>query len=285
MPNGIEGRTPRPGIEETRVVEARGARIHAEGFGTGPPLILLHAGITDRRMWDRQVCALEGQGRVVRYDSRGFGKTLAPEGAYVPHEDLFAVMDAFGIRNASLVGASMGGATAIDAALEQPERISSLVLAAPGLAGYAFTDAATIRRWAAIDAAYERGEYDRVVELEVELWVAGPRRGLRDVDPQVVGAVRTMLRESYPASARFELRRPEPSALHRLEEIEIPTLVVVGEGDVPDMLRIADALAARIPRAIRVVMSGVAHLPSMERGREFNALVLGHLDRVTEHEA
>lgn len=267
---------------ETRVVEVGEARIHAEVSGSGAPVVLLHAGIADRRMWDPQVPAFEETYRVVRYDARGYGNTLAPEGPYVPHEDLFAVMDTFGISRAHIVGASMGGATAIDAALREPTRVAGLVLVAPGLAGYSFTDAPTVSQWPIIEAAYEKGDYDRVVELEMQLWAAGPRRRLAEVNPQIVETVRTMLRASYPASAKFELRRPDPPAIERLDGIEAPTLVVVGDGDVPDMLRIADTITAQVPRALKVVMSGVAHLPSMERAAEFNALVLGHLDRATE---
>ena len=270
---------------ETRVVEIGEAHIHAEASGTGEPVVLLHTGITDRRMWDSQVPSFEEAHRAVRYDARGYGNTRAPPEPYAPHEDLFAVMDAFGIARAHLVGASMGGATAIDAALTEPQRVASLVLAAPGLAGYSFTDAPTASRWPIIEAAYEKGDYDRVVELEMEMWVAGPRRRLADVDPRIVVKVRVMLRSSYPASAKFELRRPEPPALERLGAIEAPTLVVVGDADVPDMLRIADTVTAQVPRARKVVISGVAHLPNMERAAEFNALVLGHLDRVAEERA
>jgi len=267
---------------ETRAIEVGEARIHAEASGTGAPVILLHTGITDRRMWDPQVPAIEEGYRVVRYDARGYGNTRAPPEAYAPHEDLFAVMDAFGIARAHLVGASMGGATAIDAALSEPGRVASLVLAAPGLAGYSFTDASTAGRWPIIEAAYEKGDYDRVVELEMEMWVAGPHRALADIDPAIVEKVRVMLRDSYPASAKFELRRPEPPALERLGAIEAQTLVIVGDADVPDMLRIAETVTTHMPHALKVVMSGVAHLPSMERAAEFNALVLGHLDRETD---
>jgi pimeloyl-ACP methyl ester carboxylesterase len=270
---------------ETRVIEVGEARIHAEASGTGAPVVLIHAGITDRRMWDPQIPALEEGYRVVRYDARGYGNTLGPLGPYAPHEDLFAVMDAFGIARAHLVGGSMGGATAIDAALAQHERVAGLVLAAPGLAGYSFTDAPTVSRWPIIEAAYEKGDYDRVVELEMEMWVAGPRRRLADVDPRIVEKVRTMLRASYPESAKFELRHPDPPAIERLAAIEAPTLVVVGDADVPDMLRIADTVAAQVPRALKVVMSEVAHLPNMERAAKFNALVLGHLEHVTEERA
>jgi len=270
---------------ETRVVEVGDARIHAEVSGTGAPVVLLHTGISDRRMWDPQVPGLEEGYRVVRYDARGYGNTRAPPEPYAPHEDLFAVMDAFGVVRAHLLGASMGGATAIDAALTEPQRVSSLNLAAPGLAGYSFTDASTASRWPIIEAAYEKGDYDRVVELEMEMWVAGPRRKLAAVDPTIVEKVRAMLRASYPASAKFELRRPEPPALERLGAIEAPTLVVVGDADVPDILRIAETVTAQVPRALRIVMSGVAHLPNMERAAEFNALVRGHLDRVTDESA
>jgi pimeloyl-ACP methyl ester carboxylesterase len=259
-------------------VEAGDARLHYVDAGKGDAVVFLHAGIADLRMWDPQVPAFADAYRVVCYDARGYGRTEAPVGPYVPHEDLFAVMDDLGIERAHLVGGSMGGATAIDAALADPPRVAGLVLAAPGLGGYSFTDPATIAKWPEIEAAFEKGDYDRVVDLELRMWLAGPRRRLEDLDPGIVANVRTMLRESYPASARLELRRPKPAAIERLSEIGSSTLVLVGNADVPDMMRIADLVAGGVLRALKVVISGIAHLPNMERPAEFNALALGHLD-------
>lgn len=270
------------GTADGAIVEVGDARLYAEVAGTGPPVVLLHTGISDRTMWAGQFRSFQVGYRVVRYDARGYGKTQAPVAPYAPHEDLFAIMDAFGIQRAHLIGASMGGTTAIDAALAEPERVAGLVLVAPGLAGYALTDRTTLNRLSLIEAAYGEGDYDRATELELDLWVVGLRRRLADVDPQIVEQVRTMLRASLPASAQFELRRPQPPAIERLGSLDAQTLLVLGDSDVPDMARIGNPIVREAPRVRKVVMSGVAHLPSMERPNEFNAFALGHLDRATE---
>jgi pimeloyl-ACP methyl ester carboxylesterase len=114
---------------------ANGARLFYEEAGEGPAVVLVHGGLGDLRMWDGVVPLLAASHRVVRLDVRGFGRSDAPAGEFSPHEDLRALLDGLGIESAALVGLSLGGRIVLDAALELPERVSALVLVAPGVNG------------------------------------------------------------------------------------------------------------------------------------------------------
>src|SRR5260370_41812775 len=123
---------------------------------------------------------------------------------------------------------------------------------------------------------------DAAIGGEMEFWVYGRGRSAADVDPQVRKAVREM--DSFN-SARFppdaKPERIKPPAIGRLQEIRVPTLVIVGDRDVEDIRQAAEELGRGIRGATLVVMPGVAHVPNMERPEEFNRLVLDFLNVVT----
>lgn len=260
---------------EAGFADVNGARLHYEIAGEGPPLVLLHAGIADGRMWNPQMPALAERFRVLRYDARGYGRSDMPPGPFTRHEDLRGLLRRLGFERAALVGASMGGATALDFALEYPELAAVLVLVGSGLGGYQFSD--SFKQYdEAEEAALERGDLDAVVEINLRQWVDGPTRTPETVNPEVRTAVARMIRDAS-TSTEGRPRRLNPPAIERLAEVRAPTLVLVGDLDVPDMLTVADTLTAGIPGARRAVIHGAAHLPSMERPEEFTRLVLDFL--------
>src|SRR5215216_7930834 len=96
-------------LRETGMAAVNGTRIYYEAAGEGEPLVLVHAGIADSRMWEGQIAAFAERYRVIRYDLRGFGKTEMVEGPFSHHEDLRGLLDFLGVRRTHLVGCSMGG--------------------------------------------------------------------------------------------------------------------------------------------------------------------------------
>jgi pimeloyl-ACP methyl ester carboxylesterase len=260
------------------LAEVNGASLYYEIVGAGEPVILLHAGIADRRMWDRQLEALAEHCRVVRYDRRGFGRSPLTDVPYAHHEDLRDLLDGLGIERASLVGCSMGGAAAIDFALRYPERVRAMVLVGSAVSG-AESDEPPPKEWDELVAADEAGDLERVSELEVRIWVDGPYRSPEEVDPAVRDLVREMnlIALRSEASGLGEERPADPSAAERLGEIQVPSLVVVGALDRPEIVARSEALARHVPRAGKVVMDGTAHVPNMERPQEFNEAVLAFL--------
>ncbi len=271
-------------MSESRSVTGRdvgGAELSYEVAGDEPAVVLLHAGIADRRMWEPQVEPFVAAGyRVIRYDLRGYGDSALLSGPFSNLDDLHGLLEQLGIERASLVGVSYGGRIALEFAIAYPERVEALVLVGAGLRDAEWSD--EIKRFGdEEESLLEGGDLEGAVELNLRMWVDGPSRGPGEVDPDVRERVREMQRRAF----EVQLAKPDagpdspfdPPASARLDEVRCPTLVVAGELDQPDILRIADQLATGIPGAQKAVIPGTAHAPSMEKPDEFNELVLQFL--------
>ncbi len=251
-----------------------GAKLFYRTAGDGPPLLLLHAGICDGRMWEDQIGEFARTHRVIAPDFRGFGQSKMVAGPFAHRHDLRALMDRLGVGRAILVGGSMSGKTTLDFVLEYPSRVEALILVASALSGYRFTDAGTLAAWEASDAALEAGRHDEAAEIEIKTWVAGPRRSLDQIDLSLRQRVRDMLIQSYATPPDLGDEQPlDPPAIGRLGEVRAPTLIIVGDEDRPDIVAIAGLLESGIADAKKVVMRGAAHLPNLEQPTVFNRLV------------
>jgi 3-oxoadipate enol-lactonase len=254
--------------------------LYHELKGDGPPLVLVHAGICDSRMWDPQWQTFAAGHRLLRYDMRGFGRSPIPPEPYSHAADLAALLDSQAITGAALVAVSMGGRVALELAVARPDLVSRLVLSGPGLPDHEWSQA--VRDYgAAEDAAIAAGDLDAASEINVRFWVDGAGRTPDQVDARVRSAVHEMQRRALElqieAGDAAEERLTVEGIGERLSEIGVPTLVLVGEHDVADMHAIADRITAAVPDARREQIAGTAHLPSMERPEEFDRLVLGFL--------
>lgn len=158
-------------------LQVNGARIHYERAGSGFPVIFLHAGIADSRMWEPEVEVLAKHFDVIRPDQRGFGQSDLPATRWSAIADLLAIMDSLGLKPAHLVGCSMGGELAIDFALEHPERVSKLVLVGPSISGANFGKNYP-DLWAPVKAADEAHDLAALNQAEMKLFLAGPRRSV-----------------------------------------------------------------------------------------------------------
>ena len=248
--------------------------------GTGSPVLLIHAGICDSRMWEPQWQSFPPAHRTVRCDLRGFGRTPLPAEGYSHARDVARLLERLELGAVALVGVSLGGRVALEVALARPDLVDRLVLVAPGLPGHEWSDA--VRRYGEQeDAALERGDLDAAVEANLSMWVDGPHRQPDAVDPSVRRAVGEMQRRAFelqlPVWEQAEEELLVPDAGSRYVEIRVPTLVLVGVEDVSDMHSIADRLASGIPGARKAEIPGTAHVPSLERPEEFDRLVLPFL--------
>ncbi len=240
-----------------------------ETAGAGRPLVFIHAGIADSRMWDRQFSDLADSFTVVRYDMRGFGRTPPAEGPYAHYEDLAALLTHLGLDRVSLVGCSMGSKTALDFALCYPERVDRLILSSPAVGGLVF-EGPPPRQAAELDAAEEAGDLARLNELEMQVWVDGPQRTPDQVDRSVRELASQMNAIALANEGIGEEQPLQPAAAGRLNEVHEPTLIIVGDLDAPRTLAAADRLTANLPDARKVVISGAAHLPNMEQPEAYN---------------
>jgi pimeloyl-ACP methyl ester carboxylesterase len=252
--------------------------VYSEVAGEGPAVALVHEGICDSRMWDPQWELWARSYRLLRLDLRGFGRSPLGSEPYSHARDVIAALELHGIERAALVGVSLGGRVALEVAVARPDLVSTLVLVAPGLPGHEWS-AELREQWAAEEAAFEAGELDAAVEVSLRTWVDGPRRQPADVDPAVRRRVGEMQREAYELQREWVDEEPLVADLaERIREIQAPTLVLVGEEDQPDMRAIAERLAREISGARLATIPATAHVPSMERPREFDALVLPFLE-------
>ncbi len=254
-----------------------GGQLYYEVAGQGDALVLIHAGIADSAMWDAHLAALARSRQVIRFDLRGFGQSPACAGPYSPRADLRALLDHLGVRRATLVGVSLGGALALDFALEYPALVDRLVLVGARPSGAA-PSPELLRRWDEINDAEEAGDIARAVELELRLWVDGPRRSPQAVDPEVRERVRVMNTRNFALAVPDAAPQPlQPPALGRLSQVDAPTLIVAGAEDVADVVAAADLLEQGIPGSRKVILLNAAHMLPMEHPALFNTVLLDFL--------
>jgi 3-oxoadipate enol-lactonase len=263
---------------QTGFAHLNGTQIYYEIAGSGPPLVLVHAGIADSRMWDEQFAVLAHDFTIVRYDMRGFGQTRMTAGTFAHRHDLAALLRHLNISRAALLGCSMGGKTIIDFALEFPDIATALIPVASGVSGYVF-EGDRPSQWDALVAAYKQGDLSQTSEYEVQIWVDGPHRRPDQVPASIRDRVRAMnlIALATPEDLGAE-QSLDPPAISRLQDIHVPTLVIIGELDQPRILEQCACIAQAIPQA-ETVMLPTAHLPSMERPDEFNQIVQAFLQR------
>lgn len=269
------------------------------GPAAGQPVLLVHAGVCDRRMWRPQLAALAEAGhRLLLPDLRGYGGTPATAGPYRDADDLLALLDAHGVRRTAVVGASFGGTVALELAARHPDRVTALALLAasppdlePGPELTAFIERE--------DALLEAGDLAAATELNVATWL-GP-----EATEEVRAEVRAMQRHAFELDRAAEEAAehggdehggdehggeedggdegggdegPEPAV--DLAAVTARTLAVAGAHDLPDFRRAAAEYPARLTGAAGVryaELPWAGHLPSLERPDETTRLLLDFL--------
>ena len=257
--------------------EINGAELNYELAGKGPAVALVHEGVCDMRMWDELVEALATEFAVLRYDMRGYGESTLPPGRFSQAGDLLGLLDHVGIDRAALVGVSYGGRVALDTAFAAPDRVVALVLASSGLRDHDWSQTVT-EFGDEEERLLDAGDLEAATDLNVRLWVDGPDRGPDAGREEVRERVREMQRRAFEIQvAAYEADPPpgpeDPVVLH-LGEIAAPTLLIVGDADVPDFQEIAEKLESELPNARKVVLEDTAHTIPLERPDEFRTLAL-----------
>ena len=262
---------------ESGYAEVNGTKLYYEVAGKGEAIVLINGFTLDTRMWDDQFQEFSKQYRVIRYDYRGFGKSSVPEEGkpYSHGKDLKELLDHLNVSEACVIGLSMGGSIAINFTLEYPDYVSSLITVDSVLDGYRWTS--DFREWffSLFNIGKESG-----VESAKEAFMNGALFGSAMKNKLVADRLRVLI-GSY-SGWRFVNDDPQvsldPSPNDRLHEIDCPTLVVVGEYDIPTFQGIADRIVDEVPDSRKVVIQGVGHMSNMEDPETFNREILSFLE-------
>ena len=257
-------------------VSSGGAQIYFEVAGSGPGLVMIHAGVADRRQWHAAFDHFQRTNTVLRYDMRGFGKSEPVEGEYRPIDDLRAVLSETDLQGPNIMmGCSMGGTLAMDYTISHPDDVKALIMVCSGPSGLAL-DIEAPAAFAEVEKAERANDLERVCELETQIWFDGAGRSPREVDQEARALLFEMNRVALEHAGR-ELGKRKPDlvsfAADRLSEIDVPVLIVTGKLDIPYMSAAAALMREAIPNAQSAEFPDAAHLPNMEHPERFNDIV------------
>ncbi|HKA17922.1 MAG TPA: alpha/beta hydrolase [Blastocatellia bacterium] len=257
-------------------VEVNDGRIFYESAGQGPTIIMIHDGLLHRETWNDQFGVFARNHRAIRWDRRGYGRSDVPKAPYSDLEDLHRLVKTLKVDRATLIGCSAGGLLTIDYALEHPEIVSGLVLVGPIVSGFEFTEHFATRG--------NRGMpgLDAPVQQKIEYWISKDSWIMARESVAAKKKMKELLAanpQNLTGSRQFA-RWPEKPALGRLSQIKVPTLIVAGESDIPDVHAHIGAIQAGISGSKRVVLTNSGHLPHIEVPEVFNRTVLAFLDTI-----
>jgi len=270
-----------PATAQGHTASVNGASLYYEVAGAGPPLVLIHGWSLNLRMWDRQVSALSGRFRVIRYDRRGFGKSTANEDITWDADDLNALLDHLGIAKAHILGMSQGARVALQFARDHSDRVSSLILhAAPPPDGFGLpwtgADRTRFDEWTTI--AREQG-----LDAFRRAWSSHPLMAIPagHADAQ---ARLTELLAAYRGGRFLSPASPSGAVaaitMDDLPRIRVRTLVLVGEKEVPFLQIVARAFAYYLPDARLATVPGGGHMINLIEPDRYNTALLDFLTGV-----
>ncbi|NIN92858.1 alpha/beta fold hydrolase [bacterium] len=266
---------------KTGFIDVGKTKLYYEEMGEGLPLVMIHGGGLNHHMWDDQFEVFAEEHRVIRYDARNHGQSAGIPGDFKHYEDLHELLEQLNIEKAAILGLSLGGRIAIDFAIAYPERISAIILVAPGVSGFELKSEIFKENSKRMDEALRAGNVELGVEYFQRSWTDGPYRTPSQVDSAVREKVKTMALNTVnkwnPESVAKEL---DPPAVNRLNEIQAPTLVVVGDLDMPGILEIVQMIKENVAGAETFTIADVAHMVNMEKPEDFNKIVLDFLKKL-----
>jgi pimeloyl-ACP methyl ester carboxylesterase len=257
-------------------LEVENGELYYEIAGHGDDtIVFIHDGLVHAEVWKNQYSTFSEEFRVVRYDRRGYGRSPMPEEPYSNIEDLRQVFEALKIDKAILIGMSAGGGLALDFTISHPDRVSSLIVVGAVVSGFGYSNH-FLTRGGRLEAA-DYADPDKLLNYFV-------REDPYEIAPQNTEVREELwaLLESYPQNIDFSKNRmalpPDRQAIGVLNEIRVPTLIVVGESDIPDVFVHAGAIESGIPFAQKVIVRNAGHLVPLEQPEAFNEQVLNFLN-------
>jgi 3-oxoadipate enol-lactonase len=264
--------TPLPAPIPGSFLNVENGKIYYEECGAGSQtVVLVHDGIVHSAVWDAIWPAFCKSFRAIRYDRRGYGRSPEPTTWYTETEDLAALLRHLKVSKTVLVGSSHGGELSIDFTLQYPRMVQQLVLVGAVVSGMPYSDHFLNRGMENSKPFEKNDKIAGIANWANDKYVLGAGRD----------AARKKLLELLTANPQDlthnDYARPTQAALPRLHEIEIPTLIVTGDADIPDVHAHAGAIEAGIRGSRRIVLNNAGHLPYLELPDEFTKVVSGFI--------
>lgn len=246
--------------------------LYFESTGEGEPLIFIHAGFSDRRDWNHQIEPFGKEFNTIVYDQRGSGKSSVPTIPFSPADDLKAIMDHLKITKTAVIGHSLGGTIALDFALQYPERVSSLILVAPGLNGHV---------WSTEHSEWFKTIWSlsQLAEMTKQAMSASFYMLAMD-NPDIKSEIEMITKENLEkilAWKNFDLQWFFPEPISKLKELKTPTFVAYGNKDSQDIKQIVHTLSENLPNIKVIQVQNADHLLNFEQPHELNTLILNFL--------
>jgi 3-oxoadipate enol-lactonase len=262
-----------PGSASGKYLNVENGKIYYEECGTGDEaVVLLHDGVVHSAVWKDVWPTLCKKYHTISYDRRGYGRSPEATSWYTETDDLFALLRNLKVRHAILVGSSHGGELSIEFTLEHPSLVEQLVLVGAVVHGYPYSDHFLNRgqaTWAPVDKGNTAAAIARIADDKYLTATDHPRARQK---------LRDLLTAAPQDFAHRDMAREVPSSLPRLHEIHVPTLILVGDADIPDIHANAGAIETAISNSHRIVVSDAGHLMYLEQPEEFIRIVTSFIE-------
>ncbi|RIN10354.1 alpha/beta fold hydrolase [Staphylococcus sp. KG4-3] len=255
------------------IFNATGANIYFESKGNGENLLLIHAGIADSSMWDKEFQLLSEKYRVVRFDLPGFGLSDFTEGNYSYNKIINELLTYLDIKHTHILAASFGGKIAIDFYLENSEKCLSLALLSPALGGW--NNSTFLQKYEEKEERLlKEGKIEETAQFNYITWIQrnrAPELMNPDVKKLVIAMQIKILTKPEPDFSYEEIETGEN--ILQIKNIQIPVLIINGKCDVPDFLDISELMIKEIPNVKNIQIPNTAHLANLESPRIFFKLI------------
>jgi pimeloyl-ACP methyl ester carboxylesterase len=178
-------------------------QLYYEVAGSGHPLLFIPAGVADCSMWDEHFTFFSHNFRLIRYDTRGFGKSRTEATEFSNRQDILEVFAYLGVKQASIIGISCGGQIAVDFTIQHPEFVSALIPIAAGVSGFEYQpgdNEKAIREFeifSHMDDLWKNKAFNELADLEVHVWADGPSQPVGRASPQIRDYIYRVVRANY----------------------------------------------------------------------------------------
>jgi pimeloyl-ACP methyl ester carboxylesterase len=247
--------------------------IFYETRGDGFPIVFVSGGgVLDRRGWDNQFETFADNYRVIRYDIRGIGRSAQPDGAFSHSEDLFELLTFLNIERAHVAGLSVGGAIALDFAIEHPEIVDALILAAPGLSSDSKSEP-NMQGLAALAGMVKKNGIEEMIKLTLDAPFVLSKENVAGAEKvrEIYLDNREVFESGFPLYTLWQPIQPPPE--ERFAAIRARVLIIRGDKDNPVYESMTDKITKGIPKATTVVIPGGTHFLHLEKPAELNQAI------------